>query len=43
MPQIPFYIDNEHNETYRKLDDATKKEIMGKARKLLYKELDKAK
>lgn len=43
MPDISFYLDEEHWKKYKQLDDKTKKEINAKARKLMYRELDKAK
>ena len=41
MPYITFYLDKEHWKMHDSLDDKVKKEINGKARKLIYYELDK--
>ena len=43
MPEIFFYMDMKHFEKYRSLDPETKRKINSKARKLLYRELEKAK
>ena len=41
MPEIRIYSDIEHFLKYKKLDTDTKAGINAKARKLIYKELDK--
>jgi hypothetical protein len=41
MPDINFYLSDEKYAKYKKLDIKIKKEINGKAREVLYKELDK--
>ncbi len=41
MPEITFYLDQEHWNKYKSLDNEKKKEINAKARELMYKELDK--
>ena len=43
MPEIFFYMDMKHFEKYRSLNPEIKRKMNSKARKLLYKELDKAK
>lgn len=42
MPDISFYLSDEKYNKYKKLNIEKKKEISGKARKVFYKELDKA-
>ncbi len=41
MPEITFYLDQDHWSKYKSLDDEKKREINKKARELMYKELDK--
>jgi len=41
MPDIKFYMDQEHWDKYRQIEKETKTKIMAKARKLIYQELDK--
>ena len=43
MPDIPFYLDQTRWNKYKSLDDAKKKEINARVRKLMYRELDKTK
>jgi len=41
MPDIKFYLDDKHYHTYKGLDNDSKKAAMAKARRVLYRELDK--
>ena len=41
MPHVQFYLDDDHYQTYKGLDNDTKKAAMAKARKVLYRELEK--
>jgi hypothetical protein len=41
MPDIPFYLDDNHYKIYKKIAKDKKTEINAKVRKIYYRELDR--